>query len=860
VIVGQDSELVFLTGDNRFEASTLFSGKGSIRVVAGSVSFTNSLSIEGTLSLVGGGSVAFYAPQVLHRYVHTSGTTLGTGDVTVTDLFSWSSGLIGGPSRFELAPSCAASIAGSVYLNDGRQFINRAQLTAGNGVQINLGNQTLGGTLWDNRGALTLNGRVLVNWWNFASERPVGMQNSGSIVCASTAASPCEVGVPLVSGGVIEVQSGALLLKNGGEISGAVVLDDGALLRVTGGSLALEEGSDFHGQGQLQIEAGTVAGQADLALDVPVNFLGGTLAGTNRLTLNQGISWGGGTMTDAGITEIPPGQSAVSASGQDRYLINGRRLVNRGTFELSQGRLLLGNPQAAGATLENRGTMNLVGGVSVVWWNFDPARPVQFLNSGTLNKSGNGTLSEVGVALVNSGVVNVSSGDLVWSGGGDNSGSAVLASGSTLSLSFGTWILRASGLFAGDGTLRLAGSTLQLADSVSIGAPFRCESGFIRGAHDIVFSRPVTWINGQANDPGNLEVGATASLRLEGGEAYFNNGRRLVIRGEVTATSGYLAVGNENQGGAGVDNFGTLSFQNTSTLLWRNFDSQRPVSLNNVGLLVRGGDAATTQITIPATNSGTIRVETGILAFMSASALSGTVFVDPAASLWFSAGSIRMDGVTFTGTGTLGLSVPVTLGSDIDFATMQVTMNGSISFSGLHSIRNQPGGVLRFESNVTLPGDLRIDGRAVLASAGVADTVTGTFTLGATGTLENPGQLRVGAFDNLGGTILGNAPVVIGVAPAGFLGFTAINMVSADPSRASQAGSVPGGQVYLRWQQPADHGYALEMTQDLITWTPVTSGLGLADTGERSATLRVTPGQRRFFRLRWVGQTGGEAR
>ena len=43
----------------------------------------------------------------------------------------------------------------------------------------------------------------------------------------------------------------------------------------------------------------------------------------------------------------------------------------------------------------------------------------------------------------------------------------------------------------------------------------------------------------------------------------------------------------------------------------------------------------------------------------------------------------------------------------------------------------------------------------------VVVTVNAPLTLGATGTLNNPGTVRAASFIDLGGTVVGNAPVLI---------------------------------------------------------------------------------------------------
>ncbi|HAV65368.1 MAG TPA: hypothetical protein DCY13_23710, partial [Verrucomicrobiales bacterium] len=119
---------------------------------------------------------------------------------------------------------------------------------------------------------------------------------------------------------------------------------------------------------------------------------------------------------------------------------------------------------------------------------------------------------------------------------------------------------------------------------------------------------------------------------------------------------------------------------------------------------------------------------------------------------------------------------------------------------------------------MTFPGDLNIGGLLRIANSAHVITVNGTLTLANTGTIDNAGTLNVGAFTDQGGTIIGNPPVVIGLAPAGLVSFKAIKMEEGIRLLA-EGGAVR--EVLLIWQSPTAAGFQIEMSHDLRDWRPV---------------------------------------
>jgi hypothetical protein len=157
---------------------------------------------------------------------------------------------------------------------------------------------------------------------------------------------------------------------------------------------------------------------------------------------------------------------------------------------------------------------------------------------------------------------------------------------------------------------------------------------------------------------------------------------------------------------------------------------------------------------------------------------------------------------------------------------------------------------------MTFPGAVQVRGGFKTTSASVTVQISGTLTLQNGAVLENPGTIRVGAFVNNGGTIIGNAPIV----GAGDLRIEAISLVSAqgDPSLEG-LGETPAASVVLRWRGQPGGAFVVEGSPDMRSWSSVSAVIQETPPGFYSGTLSKAAGENRFFRLMVVEEAGGEA-
>ena len=164
---------------------------------------------------------------------------------------------------------------------------------------------------------------------------------------------------------------------------------------------------------------------------------GGTVTGAGNITVTHDFTWSGGTLTGGGTTTVAQG-ATLTLSGTGTKTLSGATLNNAGAASWAGGSSFY---VTNGAILANQatGTFALQPGVdhTAVVDNLFSNMPATFNNAGLLLISGDVTGFDGLLAFNNSGVVQVQSGSSlqVKRGGGQSSGSFVLAPGTTLALS-----------------------------------------------------------------------------------------------------------------------------------------------------------------------------------------------------------------------------------------------------------------------------------------------------------------------------------------------------------------------------------------------------------------------------------------
>ena len=347
-----------------------------------------------------------------------SGILEGAGALKVSESLSWTgAGPWKGSGSTVILPGATATTeaTGSEPIEE-RQLINEGTFTAAVGT------------------LLLSEGAEIVNTGTFnANEEEFGVigeygtggtfVNSGTFQKTSgTEASWSEINFE--NEGTVDAQSGALAFRGGGSSnsSGSWKSSKGAELQFAGGTYSLN-GSSLSGAVQLPVSfgcsptvnlegvsatltslvlnCGTLNVQSGSATVGSMTVGSGTLGGAGTLQVSNSLIWKAeSTMAGSGSTVILPGATATTAEMGGSYVrIEGRRLVNEGTFTAAVGELLLNE----GAEIVNTGTFNAneeaietIGGYG---------EEGVFVNNGTFQKTSGTETSVIGLPFENQGTI-----------------------------------------------------------------------------------------------------------------------------------------------------------------------------------------------------------------------------------------------------------------------------------------------------------------------------------------------------------------------------------------------------------------------------------------------------------------------
>jgi RHS repeat-associated protein len=386
------------------------------------------------------------------------------------------------------------------------------------------------------------------------------------------------------------------------------------------------------GEGLLSLQAGSLS-LASTEVGSSINslfMLGGTLQGSGTLTVEKTLSlksesW----MAGAGATIVAPGATVSATLGGALYL-QGRHLINEGTFEQASGGIRL----SEGAELVNTGTFNanstsapaMLGGAIV--------------NSGIFQKTSGKEVTEVSTRIENSGTVSSKEGTLKFVSGGSSIGSAQWESssgghhlnlgGGNFSLKGGTligpilirgWIFKgapplpvvsAEGIVGTGADLEVEAGTLNVpSGSFAARELLMKENANVSGAGTLTINKSFAWTGeGEMTGAGKTVIGSGATGSLNQiGQGFLRAGRQFINEGTFTMANG------------GIYQYENTLMVNSGTFI---ANSLRPVSIAyagagarfvNSGLIEKSAGAALTEIEPPSENSGGLRVLSGQLRF-----------------------------------------------------------------------------------------------------------------------------------------------------------------------------------------------------------------------------------------------------
>jgi len=216
--------------------------------------------------------------------------------------------------------------------------------------------------------------------------------------------------------GTVHAESGVVQFTGGSDLGGSFQADTGATIYFAGGSYTLSSTpTNFLGPGAVQITGGFVTLNAFVgALDIYSAVVSGTLSGTLNMLNGGGIN--------SPLTVLNNGVLNINGS----LLIYGGVLMNEGTVNWNGGTVQTWGAQ--GGEIWN--------GVSGLWnircdQEMDDATSgygrLPFNNFGTMRKSAGTGICTISLDFDNSGILDVESGTISFTGAYSNSPSASLA-------------------------------------------------------------------------------------------------------------------------------------------------------------------------------------------------------------------------------------------------------------------------------------------------------------------------------------------------------------------------------------------------------------------------------------------------
>ena len=629
VIDAQTGTIAFNAGANTFKDGTVFKGAGTV-LVNSAAQFNGAIQ-SSNLVLSGAG------------WTGGDGTP-GSGAV-LNGQATWSgAGRLEGRWLTSPATQMTLSDAGAKYLGDHAVWTNQGTVLAGDHLRLWFYSQLV------NQGTWQLQGDVGLLETYGGSQ----VNNLGTLVkTTGTGTAPITVSV---SGGALSqivVQQGTLDFQAGShsfDSGAAFAAEAGTGIRFSGGTAAFADGVAFNGAGQYTFAAnasfaGSVAAQHLLFRNA--TWTGGDASPGSHATLTSDATWSGAGRLE-GAWQLQAGRTLAMGDAGAKYLGDHASLNNQGTVDAFDHLRLWYYSR-----LDNPGSYRLNGDVGL----YETYGGSLVNNTGSLTKVSGTGVSQVAVAIVNSGTIEARSGTIEFNAGAStfNPGTQFTGAGQVLVDSAASF----NGAFSAQ-NLVLANATWTGSNAVLSGQ---------------------AQIKGGGRLEGQWRVGAGAQLTLaDAGAKYLGDHAQLTNDGSVTAAD-HLRLWYYS----GVVNNGTWRLAGDVGVLETYGGSQ---FVNN-GLLVKTAGSGESTINVGLVNAGTIEVQTGSIRLPDNFSNAGTL---KGVGHFAVNGTLSNDGHLAPGAspGTLTLDTNLVLGSagtlDIELHSLAqhdlLRVNGNVSLGG----------------------------------------------------------------------------------------------------------------------------------------------------------------------------------
>ena len=793
-------------------------GAGTNVIVGSGTSQLATVIDAGALSVAGGSlEIDGSAPSQITSlavgqsvYGETSSSVLrGSGEVDVSQTFTWVAGTISGTGALVIEPAATGTVnrEGNATL-DTRQLTNEGLLNWGaspasaNGGSVrNEGVFDSGGGAYiavpfDNEGAVNASPGGL----DFEDGTVAGVASSGSWTTTASNAS-------------ITFDNGQYTFASGVALSGQFVVNSGALVTAT----AVQGSNASLGvAGTLELDGPGVSVLSGLSVGQTPNgyYNSARVTGSGSIDVQGTLQLSAGTMTGSGTVTLAAGASGSIGGGT----LDARQLNNQGSLTCAQGSLTLSD----GATITNNNQMTVSG---CLLQQGTGAAAIENAAGATLTAVASSSSSIV-VPFDNQGSVNAGTGVLQFTSGGVASESAggswsavapgrnALQAGAfqfapnvTVSgpLQIEGATLTASALQAqtgsvsmqGTGTLELDGATSQIsALSIGVDAVGNQGGGTLTGSGEVDVTASLNWVAGAMSGTGETLIDPSVQATIAPPNTVTLDKRTLVndgtinwTSGEVIASDGAAITNNGNfnaneNGGYGLDvgiqeGTGTASFQNGSSGE------------------VQDTSGAYVGISIPFDNQGTVSDSSGVLNFggggISGESGNGSWSTTSGATIGLGGGQFNL-GVGAAVNGILEINAPVSAsglrapGGEIDIQGGALSVGqGNPSFIGTLSVGS---GINGTNNGAVLEGagETEVTNKLIWDDGTIGSTGQVVIDPEATGTISPYAQVHLAGTELVNdGSLNWTSGAILGTANAELLNVGNYNATDDGPTATCPA-------------------------------------------------------------------------
>ena len=495
-------------------------------------------------------------------------------------------------------------------------------------------------------------------------------------------------------------------------------LNSSGTLNLTTGSLAVANNSSANA---LNITGGTLAVNSQFTVSGPVTLTSGAFGGTGEIDLGGLLTWSGGFICSAisgvscttGTSAVMNANAGISFTPAPGAVLSNRTLNitgatswtgTAGTLTIENGAIVNNN---AGSTwsYSNDSTLAYGGGTGTSAFN----------NLGTFQKIAGTATTTIQVPFHNTGTVNANSGTMTFTGGGNCTSTCpgTYSVGTSGTLNFSSNVFAQSGPINGLGIVNFNGATMNFGSgNVTISTKtVNLTAGALAGAAPGVlnFSTPLNWSGGficSANSSTSCVLGTNATLNLDAGINFPSSASPVLSNRTVnlsgtamwSGSAGNLTI--ENGAVFNVPSGSVWNFANDSNL--SNGGGTGTNAFNNGGTFEKTTGTATSTVTVPFHNTGTVLGNSGILTFSGGgncgSSCPGTYTPAAGASINFSAGIFSQSG-PINGAGTVNFN-----GATLNFGTGTTTISTNTVNLTNGAIAGSSPGVLNFSTPLTWTG------------------------------------------------------------------------------------------------------------------------------------------------------------